>query len=389
MAEIGFTLTHGDTVSSTYGVPIVIENKTDVFRKVVITAVEGKAEDEADYRAEKFSLMTGLPGSPLSYMDLDPYETRNYHVLLQDRYLKLEGPQIPGGLGSSRRTTWNGSTCASLVFQITATDRATKESVILCGENRASPAEQLPDWAVEERKCKALMALEALEANDMVALWQGPNGHRYAGGLEYMCNHPEVSIAEDGGSLLHRTARNGLLEATQLLLEKKADVNAKDKTVTQNDATPLGQAIDRITGCSGSIQNCRSTSADHFRIVQLLVENKADINSVDCIKNSALHRSIRSQELVRFLLEKNADIDHADMHNASPIFTAVKVGEAQTARLLLEQRADVNYVGGHEGSYGPLNQLHGGSMTPLDCCSPSTEMEALLKEHGGLSKSQL
>ncbi len=197
----------------------------------------------------------------------------------------------------------------------------------------------------------------------------------------------------------------------RLLLERGADVNAKDK----NDATPLLLAIrggneaivriliehgadDKVVTNDGKTPLHMMSEGRHFmpEIAQLLLEHGADVNAKD--KNHAtplflaIPRSYLS-EMVRFLLhhgaddkvennegktplhtlseceyykpyhlslaqvllERGADVNAKDKNNATPFLLAARTGNGEIAQLLLQHGAD-DKVEGNEGET-PLHMI--------------------------------
>ena len=87
---------------------------------------------------------------------------------------------------------------------------------------------------------------------------------------------------------LHLAATGGHIEIVRLLLEKGADINARDIK-----GTPLHWAASR----------------GHLEVVRWLVENGADINARDEDGRTALHWATgndRSIDVVGFLVEQGA-----------------------------------------------------------------------------------
>ena len=124
---------------------------------------------------------------------------------------------------------------------------------------------------------------------------------------------------------------DGDTEIIRLLLEKGADVNAKESTI---GATALSFA----------------SSDGHPEIVRLLLENGADMNAKDNVTGyTALIEATSNNEIevVRLLLENGADINAKDLRGMTALMMASIKGNAEIVRLLLEYGADVNIVDNH------------------------------------------
>jgi len=100
---------------------------------------------------------------------------------------------------------------------------------------------------------------------------------------------------------LFSAVRNGDLEKAKRLLDKGADVNARDIL----GKTPLHQAA--ISG--------------HLGTVKFLIERGADISARDYWWWTPLHYAVANGHLdvVRFLVERGADIDARNINGESPL----------------------------------------------------------------------
>jgi ankyrin repeat protein/rubrerythrin len=126
------------------------------------------------------------------------------------------------------------------------------------------------------------------------------------------------------GTALTDASNAGRLEVVRLLLEKGADVNAKNK----DGGTALTAA-----SCTG-----------HLEVVRLLLEKGADVNAKEEFVGTALmmgsfHGHL---EVVRLLLEKGADVNAKNKDGGTALTDASSEGRLQVVRLLLKKGADVN-----------------------------------------------
>ncbi|TCW61989.1 ankyrin repeat domain-containing protein [Treponema sp. J25] len=130
----------------------------------------------------------------------------------------------------------------------------------------------------------------------------------------------------DGSTPLHQAARAGHRGVIQYLLEKKADINAKDS--------------------AGSTALHDAARAGHLVIVKTLLEQGADPNARDAKGNTVLHLILPSQvreEAVKTLLSYGANPNSKDEHGDAPLHIAIamNLGEAVVAQLLAAG-ADIN-----------------------------------------------
>jgi ankyrin repeat protein len=168
-----------------------------------------------------------------------------------------------------------------------------------------------------------------------------------------------------GGTPLHDAARFNTLEVVKFLVEKGAVVNAE----TAHKYTPLYMSVmntydDSIApyliekGADVNIQN-----ADGFtpliqaisfnpEIVKLLIEKGADVNVTDRHKNSPIHHALnaaitsgqytRMFEILKILVEKGGDINAKDNVGFTPLMIAAKMVYGAIAVYLIEKGANVN-----------------------------------------------
>jgi ankyrin repeat protein len=200
---------------------------------------------------------------------------------------------------------------------------------------------------------------------------------------------------------LHFAASEGYLEVSRMLLECKANTNALD----DEGSTPLHQAS----------QNSRSGDADIVQLVRLLLDNGADLHTRDNSGNIPLHfaASKGHLEVTRILLELKADVDSLnsegltplqrasegqrkgyldimrllldhgarvnvhDNRRNTPLHFAASEGHLEVARMLLERKADVNALD-DEGS----NPLHQASHSSRSGDADITQLVRLLLDNG-------
>ncbi|KAK7267796.1 hypothetical protein RIF29_20475 [Crotalaria pallida] len=112
---------------------------------------------------------------------------------------------------------------------------------------------------------------------------------------------------EDGDTALHLTCLYGHLECVQLLLERGANMEAKD----DDDAIPLHDA------CAGG----------YTEIVQLLLNRANDaehikrmLESVDSEGDTPLHHAARGEhvDVIRLLLSKGASLTKTNLFGKTP-----------------------------------------------------------------------
>ncbi|KAI7775161.1 ankyrin repeat protein [Diaporthe eres] len=90
----------------------------------------------------------------------------------------------------------------------------------------------------------------------------------------------------------------------------------------------------------------------HGEVVQILLENRADVNAQGGVFGNALQAaSFKGYgEVVQILLEKGADINAKGGHLGNALQAASAIGHKEVVQILIETGADVNAQGGYYGS---------------------------------------
>ena len=128
-------------------------------------------------------------------------------------------------------------------------------------------------------------------------------------------------------TILHRYVGSwgGNLEAAKFLIEKGANVNAKNA----QGSTPLMD----VSSYSGNLETAK-----------LLIEKGADVNAKDAQGSTALMKAVGSGkvELAKLLIEKGADVNAKNAQGSTALMKAAGSGKVELAKLLIEKGADVN-----------------------------------------------
>ena len=126
------------------------------------------------------------------------------------------------------------------------------------------------------------------------------------------------------GSALVSASAGGHKDVVQILLENGADVNMAG-------------------GYDGSAL-ATASAFDHKDVVQILLENGADVNMAGGGYGSALASASANgdKDVVQILLENGADVNMAGGGNKSPLRLASANGHLAIAQILLEHGADVS-----------------------------------------------
>lgn len=140
----------------------------------------------------------------------------------------------------------------------------------------------------------------------------------------------EVNSKNRNITPLHRAARNGSLEITELLISNGADVNAKG----EDGKTPLFNAV---------ILRPPYDSAQKS-ILNLLAEHGADLTVRDDDGRTPLHHAADYNSTcgADFLISRGVDINARDKHCLTPLHMASRNGYIKMANLLLSKGAEIN-----------------------------------------------
>ncbi len=135
-------------------------------------------------------------------------------------------------------------------------------------------------------------------------------------------------FASAGGKTLCEVAAKGDTELVKVLLEKNADVNAKDT----KGVTPLVYAA----------------FGGHEKIVKMLLDRGADVNAMANDGRRPLYISVARGDLpiVRLLVDAKADVNIKDGHGGTALHTAAVWDRHEIAEVLIEAGADVNAIDG-------------------------------------------
>lgn len=194
--------------------------------------------------------------------------------------------------------------------------------------------------------------------------------------------NPELvfSQTDDRVAPLHRAAAFGHTDVVELLLARKAEVDAKDN----EGNTPL------------------YLSAQHGQTstVEMLLAHQADVNGRGKNGLTPLHAAAFSghRETVEWLLAHGAAVDARSDNGGTPLYLAVQQGNRAVAELLLDRGAEVNSRIGSGGSplhtaaflgwedVAKLLLAHGADVTVTNNIGATPLHFAADKDHRGVAE---
>jgi ankyrin repeat protein len=197
--------------------------------------------------------------------------------------------------------------------------------------------------------------------------------------------YPSATHPSEGTTLLHLAARWHLAGVVRLLVKAGAKVNALDRSGT----SPLCEALSERPLDQPDVAAERKVQA--LEIVKLLVEGGANPDGVDRpvskltrtakdLYNPALEMAARQGNLdvVRYLLERGANVDHADADGSTALHSAVNHGHLDVVRALIAGGADVNRPDPLADAMTPLMR----AIRPLEGKEHAAEMVRTLVQAG-------
>ena len=167
-------------------------------------------------------------------------------------------------------------------------------------------------------------------------------------------------LSEDGDTPLHFIARWSYgwnyYDIVYYLVEHGADVNSQNII----GETPLHCVALRQSGCS-------------LGVAQFLVERGSYVYAEDHGRRTALYNAVKSGnlELVRWLVEQGLDVNVQDRFGDTPLhYIRYTAKGFEVARYLIEHGADVN-----------IRNNHGSTIMSNPSLSSHKEFEEYLREH--------
>ena len=138
-------------------------------------------------------------------------------------------------------------------------------------------------------------------------------------------NGAKVNVSDKyGDTPLHYAAYTGDEKTLNLLIDKKADVNA----VNISGETPLYEAL-----------------VNNEKLTKLLIDKGAKVNVENKEKITPLHVASRfaSYETVKLLIDKKADVNAVTVQDHTPLYYAASKNKIENAKLLIDEGANVDW----------------------------------------------
>ncbi|KAK9443465.1 NACHT and Ankyrin domain protein [Metarhizium brunneum] len=185
-----------------------------------------------------------------------------------------------------------------------------------------------------------LLARKILSKNKFIAFARANRPDKYGNGPLIWAIHGEqetlVRLLLGKGAYIQATGKyknsmalsvasqRGFKEIVELLLEKSADINARES--------------------DGSTALMTATMNRHDTVMELLLAKNADINAKNIHGRTALCMAagLGDEVVVKMLLEHKADVNAKDLCGKTALLIAAELGEEAIVKILLEHKANVN-----------------------------------------------
>ncbi|KID85179.1 NACHT and Ankyrin domain protein [Metarhizium guizhouense ARSEF 977] len=185
-----------------------------------------------------------------------------------------------------------------------------------------------------------LLARKILSKNKLVAFARANRPDKNGNGPLIWAIHGEhetlVRLLLEKGAYIQATDKNensmalsvasqrGFKVIVELLLEKSADINARES--------------------DGSTALMTAAMNRHDTVMELLLAKNADINAKNIHGRTALCMAaeLGDEVIVKMLLEHKADVNAKDLCGKTALLIAAEFGEEAIVKILLEQKANVN-----------------------------------------------
>ncbi|KAI1015459.1 hypothetical protein LB504_010921 [Fusarium proliferatum] len=183
--------------------------------------------------------------------------------------------------------------------------------------NVESSAQSLMDWRGYGYLQRALKSFKGLH----LAAYFGNMAETQILVIE---NHPDLRDG-DGRTALNHAANNGHFDVVEILLENGANIDLSDCWLF----TPLSRVC--VSG--------------HTTIAEILLQNHAQVDPKNHQERTPLSHAAEhgNTAIVQLLLDHNADVDSKDKWGQTPLLIAVGEGHVDIVHLLLANGADVNW----------------------------------------------
>jgi len=161
-----------------------------------------------------------------------------------------------------------------------------------------------------------------------ISIYDAANDGNIEAVKQHLAAGTDVNVKDKvGGTPLHRAAYKGHKEIVELLIDNGADVNAERHEtvrVPADKVTPIQEA---------AFAASEATYKTYLEIMSILIAAGADVNAKVPF-NTPLEAVIRLPEIVELLIANGVDVNTRDSRNRTPLDRAIEFKQPETAALL-------------------------------------------------------
>ncbi|KAF3802839.1 Vegetative incompatibility protein HET-E-1 [Colletotrichum gloeosporioides] len=237
--------------------------------------------------------------------------------------------RLPMGVGVQRLMQWHNSVAQSL--------------------SRTLPAQDADIESIFDERIRLFMRAIAI-------------GH--LGAMEYLSGQlDDATKSSTSAAALSTAIKSSNIEALIWLLERGFNVNSQDG----DGLTPLGRAASEglisvcllllqrredigldidLEGSDGRSPLALAVVSEHVEVVGLLLNEKASISNMDSDQHAlTLAARYGRVEIMRLLLDANADLEAEDGNGETPLTMAASKGHDGVLQLLIDRKANIEATG--------------------------------------------
>ena len=97
-----------------------------------------------------------------------------------------------------------------------------------------------------------------------------------------------------------------------------------------------------------------ATRYNHYNIVKYLIDNNADLYSIDKYGNTPLHiavSSLENMDIVKYVVSHTQDLNLVDNSGNTPLILAIMTNNTKSAKYLLGNGASINIINNYDVSF--------------------------------------
>ena len=178
-----------------------------------------------------------------------------------------------------------------------------------------------------------------------------------------LARKPQVTRQNGYQDLMEAVVSSGKDETLKLMMDNNVDMNlhsdygwtALISAVVHGQERMVEMLLSPSSGVIVNQKDTRGSTALHYaakarthndRIIKMLIQSGADVNSLDDEGNSPLYKAAKSghKAIARLLLNADANIEATDEEGTTPLREAFQYGHANVVQLLLHRGANTRSV---------------------------------------------